>query len=272
MSPLSSRDCLIKTVLHENLEKRVIYAGLAVLSDLTAAVAVAVGMWKPASFAGFQAPRASRTVVADVPSFRPRSAISTARPGLSAILARICCLGGRRSGNRCLSESRVECTFLQILAQSHKNRTRRELLFHTIDSDRIAASGHSIGGYATYALAGGDKLVCDALWPVVYGQDTLPYPPSTCVPTLPDDRIKTMISLDGSSQMMRYRELARISMPSLIMGETVENSESLGELAPCGGRASNEGLDRTSARGNRPRRFLSRGCQWCQSLFIYKLL
>ena len=39
-------------------------------------------------------------------------------PGLSAILARICCLGGRRSGNRCLSESRVECTFLQILAQS----------------------------------------------------------------------------------------------------------------------------------------------------------
>ena len=67
-------------VLHENLEKRVIYAGFSSLSDLTAAVAVAVGMWKPASFAGFQAPRAGRTVVADVPSFRPRSAISTARP------------------------------------------------------------------------------------------------------------------------------------------------------------------------------------------------
>src|SRR6266478_3291096 len=70
----------LKTVLHENLEKRVIYAGFSSLSDLTAAVAVAVGMWKPASFAGFQAPRAGRTVVADVPSFRPRSAISTARP------------------------------------------------------------------------------------------------------------------------------------------------------------------------------------------------
>jgi Protein of unknown function (DUF1565) len=67
-------------VLHENLEKRVIYAGLTVLSDLTAAVAVAVGMWEPASFAGFQAPRAGRTVGADLPSFRPRSAISTARP------------------------------------------------------------------------------------------------------------------------------------------------------------------------------------------------
>ena len=72
--------CIQNPVLHENLEKRVIYAGLAVLSDLSAAVAVAVGMWKPASFAGFQAPTAGRTIVADVPSFRPRSAISTARP------------------------------------------------------------------------------------------------------------------------------------------------------------------------------------------------
>jgi hypothetical protein len=41
-----------------------------------------------------------------------------AAPGLSATLAGICCLGGRRSQNNCLSESRVECTFLQILAQS----------------------------------------------------------------------------------------------------------------------------------------------------------
>ena len=70
----------VYSVLHENLEKRVIYAGLAVLSNLTAAVAVAVGMWEPASFAGFQAPRAGRTAVAEVASFRPRSAISTARP------------------------------------------------------------------------------------------------------------------------------------------------------------------------------------------------
>jgi hypothetical protein len=58
----------------------VIYAGFSSLSDLTVAVAVAVGMWKPASFAGFQAPRVGRAVVADVPSFPPRSAISTARP------------------------------------------------------------------------------------------------------------------------------------------------------------------------------------------------
>ena len=68
------------SVLHENLGKCMIYAGFSSLPDLTAAVAVAVGMWKPASFAGFQAPRAGRTVVAEAQSSRPRSVISTAMP------------------------------------------------------------------------------------------------------------------------------------------------------------------------------------------------
>jgi hypothetical protein len=68
------------SVLSENLDKCAIGGGLAVCPNLTAAVAVAVEMWKPASFAGFQAPRAGRTVVAEAPSSRPRSVISTARP------------------------------------------------------------------------------------------------------------------------------------------------------------------------------------------------
>ncbi len=55
------------------------WRGFGSLSDLAAAVAVAVEMWKPASFAGFQAPRAGRTVVAEAPSSRPRSVISIAR-------------------------------------------------------------------------------------------------------------------------------------------------------------------------------------------------
>jgi hypothetical protein len=45
-------------------------------------------------------------------------------PSLSAILARMCRLGGRRSGNRCVSETRVECTLLQILAQSRNLEVR----------------------------------------------------------------------------------------------------------------------------------------------------
>jgi predicted dienelactone hydrolase len=111
-----------------------------------------------------------------------------------------------------------------------KSRTPGELLSHTIDSHRIAAAGHSLGGYATFALAGGDDLVCDTLFPALFGGVSLPYPQSNCVPIFPDERIKAMITLDGSSQMMRYEWLARISMPSLIMGETVDNSYLIGEL------------------------------------------
>jgi hypothetical protein len=75
-------------------------------------------MWKAASFAGFQAPRAGRTVVVDVPSFRPRSAISTARPRFIGHSGENVLFGPPRSENRRLPESRVECTFLQILVQS----------------------------------------------------------------------------------------------------------------------------------------------------------
>lgn len=111
-----------------------------------------------------------------------------------------------------------------------KSRMPGDLLFHTIDPDRVAASGHSFGGYATFALAGGDDLVCDALFPALYDGVPLPYPSSNCVPILPDERIKALITLDGSSWMLRYEWMARISMPSLIMGETVENSHLIGDL------------------------------------------
>jgi predicted dienelactone hydrolase len=118
----------------------------------------------------------------------------------------------------------VSFAITQLLAKSRKPG---QLLFRAIDPERIAASGHSNGGYAAYTLAGGDDLVCDALWPALEGQDTLPYPANTCVPTPPDRRIKAIISLDGVSSAHRYRELARISVPSLIMGETVDQLEGL---------------------------------------------
>ena len=104
-----------------------------------------------------------------------------------------------------------------------KNRTPGELLFETIDPEKIAAGGHSIGVYATYALAGGDRLVCDALGPVLFAGESLPYPSGTCVKTLPDRRVKAVVALDGiSSQWLHWNELRKISVPSLIMGETYD--------------------------------------------------
>ena len=115
----------------------------------------------------------------------------------------------------------VSFAMTQLLA---KNGRRGDLLFRTIDPERIAASGHSLGGYATDALAAGDNLVCDSLLQTLVGADTLPYPANTCVPIHRDRRVKAMISLDGSSWALRYSELARISVPSLFMGETVDQS------------------------------------------------
>ena len=104
-----------------------------------------------------------------------------------------------------------------------KNDTIGEPLHGLIEPSKIAMSGHSLGGYATYALAGGDDQVCDALAPVIYGWESLPYPQSTCAPTDADFRIRAIVSLDGFSPVMHYYELARISVPSLIIGETVEH-------------------------------------------------
>ncbi len=126
-----------------------------------------------------------------------------------------------------------------------------ELLHGTIDPSRIAMSGHSLGGYATYALAGGDDEVCDALAPVTYGWESLPYPQSTCGPTTPDPRIRAIVSLDGFSLFMRYDELARISVPSLIMGETVEHIGVLQSVWTVKIQISVNGIARPHAAINR---------------------
>jgi predicted dienelactone hydrolase len=101
-----------------------------------------------------------------------------------------------------------------------KNANVGELLHTVIEPSKIAMSGHSFGGYTAYVLAGGDDDVCDAL---ATGIDAATEPQDICVASPPDPRIRAIVSLDGSSWAMRYEELARISVPSLIMGETPDN-------------------------------------------------
>ena len=113
-----------------------------------------------------------------------------------------------------------------------KSSTRGELLSGAIDPERIAASGRALGGYAAYTLAGGDDLVCDALWPAITGNAALPYPESTCVPTPPDPRIKAIIPIDAYSQLLQYSELARISVPSLILGDNPDQEEDFLQSQP----------------------------------------
>jgi hypothetical protein len=64
--------------------------------------------------------------VAEVQLFRPRGAISTARPRFIGHSGENVLFGRPLSGNSCLLESRVKCTILPILAQSHKIKMRMD--------------------------------------------------------------------------------------------------------------------------------------------------
>jgi predicted dienelactone hydrolase len=83
-----------------------------------------------------------------------------------------------------------------------------------INEEQIALSGHSLGGYATMALAGGDALVCDTV--MDWGGTV---PPESCVPVLPDPRIKAIVTLDGSNQLLYFSELAQITVPAIGIGQ-----------------------------------------------------
>jgi predicted dienelactone hydrolase len=84
----------------------------------------------------------------------------------------------------------------------------------TIQADQIAVAGHSWGGLATLALAGGDDSTCD--WP---GVDPSQLPPEVCVTIQPDARIKAIVPLDANNLFtLHYAELARIKIPSMVIG------------------------------------------------------
>ena len=123
-----------------------------------------------------------------------------------------------------------------------KNDTVGELLYGVMAPSKIAMSGHSYGGYATLALAGGDDYICETE-PAGDGGPSQ----QVCVATPPDPRIKAIVGLDPSDQAMRYKEMARISVPSLILGEAIEHIISyMGDTV-----ANSQGNARTHAAINR---------------------
>jgi len=99
-----------------------------------------------------------------------------------------------------------------------KSSSPDQLLYGLVDASKIAMSGHSLGGYATLALAGGDDYICETQPAVDGGQ-----PQQVCDPVPIDQRIKAIVPLDGSSWALRWNEMARIAVPSLILGETFEH-------------------------------------------------
>lgn len=91
-----------------------------------------------------------------------------------------------------------------------RSATPGDPFWNLMDPERVAASGHSLGGYAAMSLAAGDDLVCD--------RGPSNPPPETCVPAWPDPRIRAIATLDGSTQLLWFDELARIEVPTLVIG------------------------------------------------------
>jgi len=105
-----------------------------------------------------------------------------------------------------------------------RNGTPGDLLHDAIDIRHIVSSGHSYGGYAAMVGVGGDNQVCDSREIVDSGEEL---PPEACQPSPPDPRFSALITLDASAYVLRFGELARIRVPSLIMGE--ESFERFGD-------------------------------------------
>lgn len=105
-----------------------------------------------------------------------------------------------------------------------RNQTIGEPLEKSINPTQIAVLGHSIGGYATMELASGIDSVCNNVEPSLspdgpYPQMWPPAPPETCVSSPPDRRIRAIVPIDGSNQLLLFQELARIKVPSTGIGE-----------------------------------------------------
>ena len=98
-----------------------------------------------------------------------------------------------------------------------KNETAGDLLYQLIQPQQVAASGWSLGGGAAMTLAAGDDRVCDTFIPWEdYMKET---PMWTCVASFPDPRIKAILPLDGSNQILHFYELARVKVPAIGVGE-----------------------------------------------------
>jgi predicted dienelactone hydrolase len=103
------------------------------------------------------------------------------------------------------------------------NRIEGAVLHNLVDPDKIAASGFSFGGYVAAVLAAGDDEACDTAI-----EAGLSVPPETCVPVPADPRIRAILPLDGAHHFLRFSEMARITVPTMGIGEEWDAIPALG--------------------------------------------
>lgn len=98
------------------------------------------------------------------------------------------------------------------------NRTRGDPLHRLIQPNRVAASGHSLGGYAALVLGGaGDDAICDSV--AVDSEWMGPPPQEFCASSRPDHRFRALFHLDAANQYLQFAELQRIELPTQGVGQ-----------------------------------------------------
>ena len=113
-----------------------------------------------------------------------------------------------------------DATFV-LTALLTRNMDPNSVLFKSMRREMVAASGHSIGGYAALALAGGDDAVCVG---TTFDNNPLPTPCTSIGKARPDPRIRTIVTLDAANAHLYYSELARITVPAMTIGQPVETA------------------------------------------------
>jgi hypothetical protein len=98
-----------------------------------------------------------------------------------------------------------------------RNAAKGDALYRLLDPRFVVASGHSAGGYAGLVQFSGDDQLCDAAEFLRVGEKNPPN--SVCEATPTDSRFTALLTLDAAAQMLHWEEMARIRVPSLIMGQ-----------------------------------------------------
>jgi len=161
----------------------------------------------------------------------------------------------------------VSFALTQILSRS---QTRGDLLHGLVDSDAVAAAGHSLGGYTAMTLAGGDDDVCDAAYAAALVG--MPGPPAgeTCQRSDPDPRIRAIVHFDGTNHLLRAGELARITVPSLGVGRGQDGLALQPNWLPWNARAHAEVSSRHSLRVDLNQTIHTSFANTCQNVQIYR--
>lgn len=109
-----------------------------------------------------------------------------------------------------------------------ENDSSSSVLHRTVEPTRIAAAGHSLGGYAALVLGGaGDDAICDSV--AMDSEWMGPPPAEACGTSVADPRVRAVFYLDASNQFLRFAELARIRLPIQGVGQ---DPDSLNAVPP----------------------------------------